>query len=129
MILYHFCAIGSKEGILSEGIRLGQFAYPNNDGYKLIPNCQWLTKDSDPKNQSWATQNLIHYSRTAYRMTVNIPNSRHKKLIRAVDFVRNMPAEAKQIVTGWTGSENWYIYRGKIPPQWIVGCHRMGERA
>ncbi|MCK9577751.1 MAG: hypothetical protein M0R51_17725 [Clostridia bacterium] len=127
MILYHFCAEFSKDGILSEGIRLGQFAYFTNGDYKFIPNCQWLTKDANPKNQSWATTNIIDYSRTAYRMTINIPNNRHKKLIRAVDFVHDMSGEAKQIVNGWFGSENWYIYCGKIPPQWILGCHRMEE--
>lgn len=125
MILYHFCAEFSKSGILAEGIKLGQFAYFHDGDYQFIQKCQWLTKDPDPRNQSWATQNLIDYSRTAYRMTVNIPQSHHKKLIRVADFVRDMPDEAKLIVEGWPGSENWYIFRGNIPPKWILGCNKF----
>lgn len=127
MILYHFCATFSEDRILSEGIRLGQFAYFHDGHYQFIPKCQWLTKDPDPKNQSWATQHLIDYGRTAYRMTVNIPQSHHKKLIPAADFVRNMPDEAKSVIYGWPGSENWYIFRGDIPAKWIVGCKKFDK--
>jgi hypothetical protein len=125
MILYHFCAKQDKDNILKEGITLGQFPQFSNGQYQLIPCCQWLTEESDPKKQSWATQNLIDYSRTAYRLTVNIPGSYHKKLIRAVDFIKDFSEEAQQIVTGWDGSEKWHIYQGKIPAKWVVGCHRM----
>lgn len=127
MTLYHFCAERNKNSILLEGLTLGQFPQFSNGQYKFLPRCQWLTTEPDPKKQSWATQNLIDYSRTEYRLTVNIPDSYHKKLVRATDFVKDMPEEAQQIVTGWNGSENWYIYRGNIPAKWIVGCKRMRE--
>ncbi|QEY33668.1 hypothetical protein FL966_00530 [Caproiciproducens galactitolivorans] len=125
MNIYHFCAAQHKDSIMHEGLTLGQFPKLVDGVYKLIPRCQWLTTEPDPRKQSWATRNLIDYSRTAYRLTVNIPDNYRKKLIRAIDFVADMPEEAQQIVTGWDGSDKWYIYRGIIPAKWIVGCHRM----
>ena len=68
---------------------------------------------------------MIDYSRAEYRLTINIPDSYHKKLIRAVDFVKEMPEETQEIVTKWVGSEKWYVYHGIIPRKWIAGCHRM----
>ena len=125
MTLYHFCAKQDKNSILLEGLTLGQFPKLENGQYQFIPRCQWLTAEVDPQKQSWATQNLIDYSRTACRLTVNIPGSYQKKLVRAIDFVKDMPEEAQQIVTGWDGSDKWFIYRGIIPAKWIVGCRKM----
>lgn len=125
MTLYHFCAEQDKSNILKEGITLGQFPKLVSGQYQFVPHCQWLTADPDPQKQSWATKHLIDYSRTAYRLTINIPANYHKKLIRAIDFVKDMPEEAQRIVTGWGGSDEWYIYHGKIPAKWIVGCHRV----
>ena len=125
MILYHFCAAFMKDSILAEGLTEGAFPHWEGTDLKPIPRCQWLTVDSDPRNQSWATQHVIDYSRTAFRLTINIPNSHHKKLVRALDFIRNMSAEDQQLVTGWAGGDKWYIYRGNIPPKWIVGCHKI----
>ena len=125
MILYHFCAAHMKDSILAEGLTKGMFPHFEGDDLEPIPKCQWLTKDPDPRRQSWATQNLINYSRTAYRLTVDIPRSHHKKLVRALDFIRDMPAEDQELVTGWAGGDQWYIYRGNIPPKWIVGCHKV----
>lgn len=115
-----------KGSIMEEGLTEG--AFPHFEGDKLTPisRCQWLTADPDPRRQSWATSILINYSRTAYRLTVNIPDSHRKKLIRATDFVKDMLAEDQKLVTGWAGSESWYIFRGIIPVKWIIGCHRMG---
>lgn len=125
LTIYHFCAAHMKDNILAEGLTKGYFPYWEGNNLKPIPQCQWLTTDPDPRNQSWATQHLINYSRTAFRLTIVIPKSHHKKLVRALDFVRNMPVQDQQLVTGWAGGDKWYIYRGNIPAKWIVGCHQM----
>lgn len=125
MILYHFCAAHMKDSIMNCGLTLGGFPLLSDGQYQLIPRCQWLTAESDPRKQSWATKHLIDYSRTAYRLTIDIPSSYHKKIVLATDFVKDMSGEAKQIVTEWAGSDKWYIFRGIIPAKWIIGCHAM----
>lgn len=113
---------------MQEGLTLGKFPLIGSAGFDFIESCQWLTVESDPSKQSWATRNLVPYSRTAYRLTINIPDSFRKKLIKAGDFVKDMPPENQEIVANWAGSENWYIYKGKIPAKWIVGCHKTGVK-
>lgn len=126
MILYHFCPAHMVEGIKKNGLTLGKFPLLGDGHTSFIDDCQWLTADPDPKNQSWATSHLIPYSRTAYRLTVEIPPSRVRKLYRALTFVKDLKPEHREIVEGWSGSEDWYIYKGKIPPKWIKKCERTG---
>lgn len=123
MILYHFCPTHLKNAILTEGLTKGGF--PLVESGVFVRNVQWLTSEKDPKMQTWNTQNLISYSRTAYRLTINIPDSRHKRLMKALDFVTVFPEGDRKIVTEWPGSEAWFVYLGKIPQKWIVGCRRM----
>lgn len=125
MTLYHFCPAFLLDAIRAEGLTMGAFPVYKGGHYSMLMGCQWLTKDSDPKNQSWNTRNLISYSRTEYRLTIEIPESRKKKLHRATDFALNFPPEAQGIVFDWPGHENWYIFCGKIPPAWIIGCRKM----
>ena len=129
MILYHFCAAYMKDSILAEGLTEGKFPHWDGNNLNPIDRCQWLTAERDPHKQSWATRHLIHYSRTAFRLTVNIPDSHHKKLVRAIDFVKGMSEDDRRLITDWDGSEKWYIYRGNIPAKWIIGCHRMEDES
>lgn len=123
MILYHFCPAHLKDAILLEGITKGAFPLIESGGF--VRDVQWLTSERDPKMQTWATKNMISYSRTAYRLTIEIPASRRKKLLKAMDWAKRFPAGDQKIVTEWTGSDAWYVYLGKIPPKWILGCRRM----
>lgn len=91
----------------------------------FVWHVQWLTSERDRRQQTWATKNLISYSRTAYRLTIDIPDSRWKKLMKALDWVSVFPDGDRKIVTEWPGADAWYVYLGKIPPKWIVGCRRM----
>lgn len=115
-----------KDGILREGLTKG--GYPLDSCGQFIRGVQWLTLESDPEKQSWATHILIPYSRTAFRLTVNIPDSFKKKLLKASDYSAKLPEEVdRKIVSDWPGSDAWYVYLGKIPPKWIVGCREMKE--
>ena len=126
MILYHFCAAHMLQSILRSGITLGHLVEPSG---KMTGDHQWLTSDKNPDNQSWATRGLIGYDRTAYRLTVNIPDSRHRKLHLARCYLSSHPIETIEfLLDGWSGSNDWYIYTGKIPPRWIVGYKKMRER-
>lgn len=126
MTLYHFCAAHMMPAIMKEGLTLGKYpiigAAPDD-----WPKTQWLTRDLDPRRQSWATHTLVSYSRLAYRLTIQIPDSHRKKLVKAADYAKQLPAHDRLLVTEWAGSDSRYVYLGNIPPKWIVGCHRMKE--
>lgn len=113
------------EAIKREGLRLGAYPIFSGDKAEFIPNIQWLTAEPDRTKQSWATSYLIHYDRTAYRLTIRIPGSHHKKLIKAIEYVSVLPERDRGIVLDWPGSEMWYVFQGHIPPQWIIGCKEM----
>jgi hypothetical protein len=90
-----------------------------NHKIRMIKKCQWLTVNSDPLKQTWATSHGLNYSRTAYRLRIIIPGKHLRNLVAAGEFVKALPVEARYFVEDWTGSEDWYIYRGEILPQWI----------
>lgn len=125
MILYHFCPAHLKDSILKYGLKFG--AFPLISSGKILGKVQWLTSEKDPAKQSWATSHLIPYSRTAYRLTVDIPKSYHKHLLHAKNYVERFEAVDRKLVTDWEGSEAWYVYLGKIPHKWIIGCRKMSE--
>ena len=125
MRLYHFCGKDFLSGIKRDGLTKGAFPIETGRGLKLCRMRQWLTEDPDPKKQSWATQRLLRYSRTDYRLTITIPDRYTGNLIRATDYVRNMPKERRMVVTDWPGSEKWRIYVGTIPPEWITDIVQM----
>lgn len=127
MILYHFCAKRFLPGILRDGLTLGGTPIIEGGMMRLQMGQQWLTSEKDPRKQSWNTHNLISYSRTEVRLTVSIPDSYRKKLVKATDLVKTLPQEGRYIITDYDGSEAWYIYKGRIPPSWIVGYELMKE--
>ena len=125
MKLYHFCAAQMVTSILSEGLTLGRYPLISDNGtVNFIEPCQWLTTEPVADKQSWATSVPIPYSRTAYRLTVQIPNDYHKLLIHASNFEKLFKGVYAPIVEGWEGSDCWYIYLGKIPPEWITDYSR-----
>ena len=124
MILYHFCAAQAVPSIMRYGLTLGMLPLYELTGYSLEPNYQWLTVEKDPKKQSWTEYNMVPYSRTAYRLTIRIPDSYRKKLIRATELVKGLRENQRHIVDDWAGSDAWYVYHGRIPPEWIIGKQR-----
>lgn len=127
MILYHFCARHSLLDILRDGLTLGRTPVFENGMIHLEFGQQWLTAEKDPRKQSWNTHTLVPYSRTAARLTVRIPDNYRKKLVKAADLAKTLPPEGRYFITDYAGSEAWYIYKGRIPPKWIVGYELMKE--
>jgi hypothetical protein len=125
MILYHFCPAHLLDGIRKNGLTLGAFPLIDEKHTKLIKGLQWLTKEPDTSKQSWATRERVFYSRTAYRLTVDIPLNRTRKLMRATAFVEDFKPVYQKVVTEWEGHESWFIYRGDIPKKWIKKIERM----
>lgn len=124
--IYHFCAARDVRSIMEYGLSRGMTPIEKDGLVALLPWTQWLTTDKDPAHQSWNANNLVPYSRTAYRLTIRIPYSHRKKLIKATDFVKKLPPDNMGLMD-WPGSENWYVYIGGIPPMWIVGVKKTEE--
>jgi len=128
IILYHFCAAQDVGAILREGITKGVTPVWKGDELRFLENTQWLTEEKDPARQSWNTQHVVNYSRTAYRLTVSIPHSHRKKLIVATEFVKALPEENASLTADYPGSEHWYVFRGRILPEWIIGKTKTEEK-
>ncbi len=117
MKLYHFAPEHMVEGILHEGLTKGTIPMQDDERISFFGPCQWLTADKDFNAQSWATSKLIDYDRTAVRLQISIPKSHRHKLKSALEMERVLPIQG--LVTGWPGSENWYVFLGSIPRGWI----------
>lgn len=124
MTIYHFCADRHVRKIKSEGLRLGGVSVIRNGHLRIYSGYNWLTLDSDPTQQSWATRNLVKYSRTAWRLTVEIPDEECDRLMDRDALERHIPG-SRALFTGWPGSENWRVYHGFIPPGWIRKIEKM----
>lgn len=126
MQFYHFCAERHVKKILRQGLIIGGVAIFGKTGYTLHNGYTWLTLDGDPKRQSWATRFTIPYSRTAYRLTVDIPDEYAENIMDKDALEQHLPG-SEILFTGWKGSENWRVYHGTIPPDWIVKAERMED--
>jgi hypothetical protein len=94
---------------------------------EFITSTQWLTAEPNPGAQSWATSEYITYSRTAYRVTVEIPvKFSQKKLYRGIDFARAI--KNPELVTKYAGSKKWFVYHGNIPKIWITKVEKLEEK-
>ena len=122
MKLYHFCSSKHIKQIMRQGLTKGAVVEPTATGFYIHNGWIWLTTDPDPARQSWATRNLIGYSRTEWRLTVEIPDN---SLIYNKITLPIMWPSTRALFDGWPGSENWYVYHGIIPKEWIVKAERM----
>ena len=123
MTLYHFCADKHVNKILRDGITIGALVEPTPQGCIIHKGWIWLTTDPDPKDQSWDTRNLVKYSRTAWRLTVAIPDSERKRVYSRFGIVSIYPA--CDMLFYLKGSESWRVYHGMIPKEWIVESKEM----
>lgn len=125
LVLYHFCAEHMVRSIRRHGLTRGTCPVATPTGWAFISPIQWLTTEPDPRKQSWATRERIKYDRTAYRITVEISEPCRKNLHPAADLVAKLPKENMAMLTGFEGSEKWFVYSGHIPPFWIRSIERM----
>lgn len=121
MILYHYCAKTALENIKRQGLTLGVCPIINADGtLRFIHNCQWLTAEKEADKQTWDTQTLLNYSRHDFRLSIVIKPDKRGPLIQADLFAEKyLPKEQRGFITEYPGHENWWIYKGKIPANWI----------
>ena len=123
MILYHFCADRHIKSILSSGLTKGGLTEITPFGFILHTGWIWLTTDPDATKQSWATRNAIRYSHTAWRLTVEIPE-RELDCLYDRQRIKKLYPSTELLFSGWPGSENWRIYHGRIPKEYIKAYER-----
>lgn len=121
--LYHFCCDRDMPGIRSQGITRGKVVdHKKSTSGKWVwvefLGWQWLTYDKNRDRQSWATMKKIKYSRREYRFTVEIPEKEVGQLYDRDRLAKEIPG-TEVLFDGWAGSENWVVYRGKIPKYWL----------
>lgn len=128
MTLYHFCAEKYVGQIIRQGLTIGMVTEPTPTGYRMHNGYIWLTTDPDPTQQSWATRIKVKYSRTAYRLTVEIPD---EECVRVHDRaqLRKIFPSCDVLFKHWPRSENWRVFRGMIPKEWIVKVEKMEGNA
>lgn len=124
MILFHFCADKHIRSILRHGLTEGFLAIPAHCGFRLLSGWTWLTTDPDPNNQSWATKNAIKYDRTAWRLTIEIPDDALSEMYDRTGICGIYPA-CDLLFKDFLGSENWRVYNGRVPKEWIREAKEM----
>lgn len=117
MKLYHFCTKESLESIKKEGLTLGVIPVIKGDQVNVSQGFQWLT--SNPSFvQEWDQGNLP-YKRTDCRITVKIPKT-NESLIKWTDLCNaGLLKETAAILNSFGDPENWYVYKGRIKPNYF----------
>lgn len=130
MKLFHFCSSKHIKQIMRQGLTMGAVVEPTATGFYIHNGWVWLTSDPDPTRQSWATRNQIKYSRTAWRLTVEIPDNIPDGFLHNRTTLSMIWPSTCALFDGWPGSENWRVFHGVIPKEWIVKAEKMvGDNA
>ena len=115
--LYHFTSPKHVIGCRLTGLKYGMLPV-NDQPVKMLKGYQWLTENCD-KAQSWNEGSSLPYDRTAFRLTVEIPKHGRSQLIKWVPWGRKLTRIA-DVLEEYGDPENWWLYRGRIPPTWIT---------
>lgn len=120
LILYHFTSDRHINGVLTEGLTRGvTYAGRECGGLRFLKNTQWLTINPIFQ-QSWNEYSKLPYDRTANRLTICIPQAYTKNLIPWEECGRLIVAKTFDLLSMYGDPENWVLYMGSIPPEWIM---------
>lgn len=130
MILHHLTAAHNVRGIRAKGLVKGVLPWnlDRNGDCTFRRPFQWLT--TNPSfHQQWCLLGALPFPRNAYRVTVAIPDDRRKRLHPWLELVRRCnPDSAEELNRTGGDVENWWLYYGPIPPNWIIEIARnLGE--
>lgn len=126
MRLYHFTSKHHLPGIVAQGLVRGDVPTSPMGGFNAV----WLTSDPDAGEQGWSRGTF--FDKTEVRLTVLVPD---------LAKLKHWPTLAKEMdvdpawyhaldEAGGGGSDNWYVYRGVIPPENIEAIeHKRGGLA
>lgn len=127
MIIYHFCAKRDLKSILRNGLTKGYVTLPTETGFEMFSGHIWLTLDGKANRQSWNTNQLIKYNRCARRLTIQIPDFIAKERLLTRQQLEAIFPGVGYLFDGWKGSENWRVFKGSIPPEWIIEAIETGR--
>ena len=125
MKLYHFTPTHLLDDIKIMGLTRGMIPIlksgrngDRKEDFKVIPGYQNLTVNK-AFNQSWEEQSSLPYRRNAVRITVKIPKNYRCNLFYWLRFCDAVNLNSARVLNSYGDPENWYVYRGKIPPKWF----------
>lgn len=104
---------------MKQGITLGRMVR-SMDPPSFISNKQWLTKN-ESFAQGWSVgTGRLPYKRNEVRLTVEIPLSEMENCKPWTQMRFLTPLVAYDLEDSpHADPENWWIYQGKIKPDWI----------
>lgn len=129
VLLYHFTSDKQVDSCLKEGLTLGcTFIGRTPKGVQFLRSTQWLTTNPD-FNQSWSAAELskLPYDRTDNRLTICIPHNETKNLVSWTTFGPVAAPKTYEVLSSFGDPENWYVYLGSIPPEWIIERVKKGK--
>lgn len=124
MDLYHFTADLFIKGIRKEGLTKGVMPVIRNGKNGLLSYVQWLTVNGEFK-QAFCEGSSLSYDRAENRLRVVVPENFRKNLLKWDLFKAMVIVQGFDIFPEFDNHDdckNWFVYLGKIPPQWI--CQR-----
>lgn len=135
MKLFHYCSAEHVSQIKKEGLTKGKLTLLGRNGMPkaFLEPIQWLTQN--PKwNQSWDTGMTLPYSRTDYKIIIDIPPEKADTdlykwwdgmwhhLKNQSDFIESREVDLKttfKTLNQFGDPDNWYCYWGVIPKEWF----------
>lgn len=117
--LYHFTPDHLLMGCQLDGLTKGVLPIQISGQIRVLANIQWLTLNPS-FTQSWNVMSSLPYDRTANRLTICIPHTCIESLYLWTAIGPLMAPKTYQWLSLVGDAQNWCIYVGKIPPEWIV---------
>ena len=126
--LYHFTAKRFAPSIYMRGIAIGAIPVRLTRPIEILRGYQWLTSNGN-WDQKWAEgTGRLPYKRNEVRFTVQIPMSQSILLKQWTDVGPSLvPQETYDILTSCGDPENWWVFAGTIPPDWLTHCENKPE--
>lgn len=122
MKLYHFTAERFVPSILRDGLTRG-FVLLDFDTRTMSPHYRWLT--TNPAwDQEWAEgTGRLPYKRNEVRLTIDVPLNRIGQVHMWTIAGPLLTAEYSTL-SSLGDPDNWRLFRGNVPPQWIIESQR-----
>jgi len=123
--LYHFTSPRHVGSIQREGITRGVLPLRVDPPYEGRSGFQWLTANPDP-DQSWNEGSTLPYDRTAWRLMIGVPEAAADRLHWwPIWGPVAVPLDVYRTLSEFGDPENWYVFAGRIPPDWIIDVERV----
>ncbi len=122
--LYHFASRIHMQSIKIDGLTQGAIPMGLFENPRMEYGYRWLTLNPE-KAQSWTIGSTLPYDRTEFRATVTIPTSFECNLFWWLGFCSPEKNSIHIDLNDGGDPENWYVYRGNVPRQWIRSIRLM----